>query len=105
MMQATMIVTDWQPQVGRTPTPEQLRDIFQKELLDFGPALFLADRAGAIHLRAPLIAHAFGDSLPSRHLSSRVPRCAMPPVSSSSELLPQRAWPCRQRPPWLPNNC
>ncbi len=48
MMQAAMIVTDWQPQVGRTPTPEQLRDIFQKELLDFGPALFLADRAGAI---------------------------------------------------------
>lgn len=48
MMQATMIVTDWQPEVGRTPTPEQLRDIFQKELLDFGPALFLADRSGAI---------------------------------------------------------
>ena len=48
MMQATMIVTDWQPEVGRSPTPEQLRDIFQKELLDFGPALFLADRSGAI---------------------------------------------------------
>lgn len=48
MMQPSTIVTDWQPEMGRTPTPEQLRDIFQKELLDFGPALFLADRSGTI---------------------------------------------------------
>ncbi|HEY1386649.1 MAG TPA: PAS domain-containing sensor histidine kinase [Dongiaceae bacterium] len=48
MMQASMIVSDWQPEIGRSPTPEQLRDIFQKELLDFGPALFLADKGGVI---------------------------------------------------------
>ena len=48
MMQASMIVSDWQPEIGRSPTPEQLRDIFQKELMDLGPALFLADKSGAI---------------------------------------------------------
>ena len=48
MIQAKNIVTDWQPQTGRTPTPEQLRDIFQKELVDAGPALFLTDRDGSI---------------------------------------------------------
>ena len=54
MMQASMIVSDWQPEIGRSPTPEQLRDIFQKELMDLGPALFLADKSGASRNRIAL---------------------------------------------------
>jgi PAS domain S-box-containing protein len=48
MIKAKSIVSDWQPDIGRTPTPEQLRGIFQKELLDSSPALFLTDRNGIL---------------------------------------------------------
>src|SRR5262245_53525612 len=34
------IVTDWHPVRDAQPSPEQLRDIFHRELLDFGPALY-----------------------------------------------------------------
>ena len=56
MMQASMIVSDWQPEIGRSPTPEQLRDIFQKELLDFGPALFSVRQIPSEYIK--LILHA-----------------------------------------------
>src|SRR5258707_9858427 len=42
------IVTDWHPVRDAQPSPEQLRDIFHRELLDFGPALYLADRDGVV---------------------------------------------------------
>ncbi|MDY0882255.1 ATP-binding protein [Dongia soli] len=48
MSRPTAIVTDWHPVRDAQPSPEQLRDIFHKELLDFGPALYLADRDGVV---------------------------------------------------------